>query len=409
MILPVQIGKLDSKKLLKVGINLKILIVDDNVQRRNKLIAGFKDIPEKNFIDLSYCETSDKARKLCKNIKFDLLILDVCLPKKIGLESTKEEGLNFLRSIQTADKYLSPTRIIGITANTEFIENFRDEFMSYTYIVYPAPVNSNKWIYQIIDNIKKSISTDIKTELTQEDKVVISIHGIRTFGSWQNILKKVIKENSNSIGYYACQYNFFDILSFILPFIRAKKADELILKIADSIKLNENKKVYLIGHSFGTYIISRLIEKNKFNNIELVILSGSVLPSRYDIQNKISPKVNKLINDCGVSDLVLIINKIFVFGLGDSGRRGFSGINNQKMINRYFHGGHSLYFKENTNFMESNWLPYILQDKELEIIDQRNKNSWYLDITEPIINILEYAFPIFLIYLCYLLYTFLTT
>lgn len=408
MILQVQPGKLCSKKLLRVGSKLKILIVDDNIIRRKKLISEFSKITEKSFIEIKHCDTSDKARKLCKNIKFDLLILDVCLPKKDGFKSTQKEGLNFLRSIQTTDKYFTPIKVIGITANIQDIAIFREEFMEYTYIVYEAPINSNKWIYQVIENTKKVISSNIKEELNNEDKLLISVHGIRTFGQWQNTLTNIIKENSNSIIHYSYQYNFFDLASFFFPFTRKQKADELIIKINQSINSNPDKKIYLVGHSFGTYVISRLIEKNTFKNkIELVILSGSVLPTSYEIENKISPKVNKIINDCGVKDFVLIINKIFVYGLGDSGRKGFVGVNNSKMINRYFNGGHSLYFESNENsinFMEENWIPYILQNKDLQVIDQRTKSSWYLDIIEPAITILSYSFPFILIYSIYMIF-----
>lgn len=387
---------------------MKILIVDDNLIRREKLINEFMNIPEKSFLDLNFCETSDKAKKLCKNIRFDLLILDICLPKKEGLKASQEEGLSFLKNIQTTDKFLTPTKIIGITANTQNIKEFRDEFINYTSVVYEAVINDNRWIYQIIENTKKLINSNIKNELNNKNKLLISVHGIRTFGQWQNTLTNIINENSNSIIHHSYKYNFFDILSFINPFIRRKKANELISKIKYSIDSNIDKKIYLIGHSFGTYIIAKFIENNAFeNHIDLVILSGSVLSSEYDIQNKLSPKVNKIINDCGTRDIILIINKIFIFGLGDSGRKGFLGVNSDKIINRYFKGGHSLYFednKNNINFMEENWIPYILQDKELKIIDQRNKNAWYLDVIEPLIEILSFIFPIVMIYIIYLLF-----
>ena len=99
-----------------------------------------------------------------------------------------------------------------------------------------------------------------------------------------------------------------------------------------------------------------------------------------------------------------IINRIFVLGLNDAGRRGFYGQNNDKFINRYFKGGHSLYFKNknsNKSFMEENWLPYILKDKDLKVIDERNSNNIFLDFINPFIYILSITFKLSIKFLLY--------
>lgn len=384
---------------------MKILIVDDNEERCKKLIYKFSLTDKYTYMDIKVCETADKGRQLCKNNKFDLLILDVCLPKKNGYKASQDEGLKFLEDLHSLNKYLLPTKIIGITANIQFIEKYRNKFMEYTYIVYEAPVNSNKWIQQIIDNTIQIVNSNIKNESILKEKVLISIHGIRTFGSWQYTLTELIEDNSTSIKHYPFQYNFFDTVSFIFPLTRYIKAKRLIEKIDFIIKSNEDKQIYLVAHSFGTYILSKLIENSEFKNkIELVILSGSVLSSNYNIIKKFSSKVNKVINDCGINDKVLLVNRIFVWGLSDAGRKGFYGINNENFINRYYKGGHSLYFnknRSNKSFMEENWLPYLLQDKDLKVIDERESSNWKLDIIEPLITIVSISFFLFILYIIY--------
>ncbi|MDN5107115.1 response regulator [Aliarcobacter butzleri] len=384
---------------------MKILIIDDNKVRYEKLIYEFSLTNEYKYMEINSCETSDKGRLLCKNNKFDLLILDVCLPKKIGYKADQEEGFKFLEDLHNNKKYFLPTKIIGITANINYIDEYREKFMKFTYIVYPAQINSKIWINNIINNTIKIVNSDIKNESIIKDKIVISIHGIRTFGLWQHKLDKLFKENSATINHHIFQYNFFDILSFIFPITRYLKAKKLIDKIKYIIDTNNNKKIYIISHSFGTYIIMKLLEKNIFpNKIELLILSGSVLSPNYNIIEKISSNVNKIINDCGINDKVLIANRIFVLGLNDAGRRGFYGPNNEKFINRYFKGGHSLYFKNNNcnkSFMEENWLPYILKDKNLKVIDERNSDNIFLDFINPLINILSISFKLSIIFLLY--------
>nr|QKQ34334.1 hypothetical protein HPE44_07135 [Escherichia coli] len=67
---------------------------------------------------------------------------------------------------------------------------------------------------------------------------------------------------------------------------------------------------------------------------------------------------NAIINDCAVSDYILLLCKMLVIGLGDAGRKGFIEPNDGVFINRYFKGGHSTYF-EDKDFIEVNWLPLI--------------------------------------------------
>ena len=226
---------------------IKLLIIDDNIPRAKKLEETFLLTNESKYIEIQNCDTADKARELCKNIRFDVLVLDVCLPKKLGYTATKEEGINLLKDLSSRSKYLTPTKIIGITANVEFLHDFRNEFMSYTSIVYEAMSNSNQWINDIIENVINVADSKLIDQSNSYDSVVISLHGIRTHGQWQNELSEYIKEKTNTITYHSFKYGYYSIFFFFFPFTRFLTAKYLIKDIKK--ELMENNGCYLTSFS----------------------------------------------------------------------------------------------------------------------------------------------------------------
>lgn len=389
---------------------IKLLIIDDDEKRKDRLIKVLLSQSQSNFIDVKYCDTADKARELCKNNRYDVLVLDVCLPKKNGYTATKKEGIKLLKDLNTNPKYFLPTKVIGITAVIDSIDDFRSEFMSYTSVVYEATINNAKWIQDTVANIISITNSTIVDKNRSKKAIVISLHGIRTYGHWQNELSTFIQDKTEHIEYHPFKYGFFSVIFFFIPLIRYIKSKSIIKSIKKIIDENKDKEVYIFAHSYGTYVISKLIELNEFDKkINTVFFCGSVLPSSYDIHGKLSSKVNKIVNDCAIKDYVLIINKIFIPFLGNAGRVGFEGVNNNQICNRYFKGGHSLYFNKvnnHENFMEKYWMPHLIDDKEFEIIDERSKNTYLSDFTEPIILILTLFMNITYMYLIYSTYTY---
>lgn len=382
---------------------IKVLIIDDNIKRKDKILKSINEQEGKKFIDCSWCETANKARQLCKIHQYDILILDVLLPKKNGDTASAIEGLNLLIDLNTKSKYLTPKKIIGITADIHSIDKYRQKFNTYTSIVYEAKSHQNDWLNNILHNISSIISSQITVKSRKKDTIVISLHGIRTHGKWQNDFSNLIKDHMSNVDYYPFKYGFFGFLLFILPIFRYLKARQLSKLIYQTIQDNEDKKIIIFAHSYATYVIAHLLESNKFKNkIHMLFFAGSVLPSSYDIQQKLGPKVERIVNECAVNDYVLIINKLFVPFLGDAGRVGFIGVNNHTITNRYFKGGHSVYFETiNTNFIEEHWIPYILDDKEIEIVDERKISTIMSDLNEPFLSILSFIIPFVYIFSIY--------
>jgi hypothetical protein len=133
--------------------------------------------------------------------------------------------------------------------------------------------------------------------IPQGSRLIITVHGIRTFGQWQERLEKLVTDaaHDSEIEFINYKYGYFSVVAFIIPFFRwlvvRKFRSELI-------KLCTNKprtRIDLVGHSFGTHVIAWAIhglspETKIF--IDTVILSGSVLRAEFPWRDLIGTRVS---------------------------------------------------------------------------------------------------------------------
>ncbi len=366
---------------------INILIVDDNQKRYRKLREKISAMPCSQQTEIEICDSADEARLLLRNISFDLMILDVVLPKKNQDTPTSKTGLKLLQDINSGDRYITPLKIIGITAYIEDMGEYTDLFELYTSVVLKAPYNSQAWMNKITMTIDNIVNMKTKRNITKKESILITLHGIRTFGNWQEEIQKTISKNTQNFEFHSIKYGFFSFFAFILPFLWSKILKDTSFALEKIIDSNEDKDIHIIAHSFGTYVIVKFMSEKKYHKkIKTLILAGSVLPSDYLSKIDIAANVERFINECGTKDYVLLVNKFFIWGLEDAGRIGFTMANSSNMCNRYFDGGHSLYF--NQEFYRQYWLPILLTDVELDPIDNR-KYKWYTDFTEFIYAVLN--------------------
>lgn len=213
--------------------------------------------------------------------------------------------------------------------------------------------------------------------------IIITVHGIRTFGQWQNKLKALIEEQSVHTRVFNYTYGYFSVIAFLIPPLRWLVVRNFRQELLAICKDNPAATIDLVGHSFGTHLIAwgiQTIKPDRKPKIRNIILAGSVLKSNFNWSFLFSSgHVERVTNDCGINDNVLIINQLFVLFTGMAGRLGFQGMTGNHLINRYFIGGHSLYFEDGNvlseKFMREHWLPTLIENKAPTIVDQRKTPS----------------------------------
>lgn len=218
-------------------------------------------------------------------------------------------------------------------------------------------------------------------------KLVFTVHGIRTFGQWQQRLEKLVAADPESSGcdwdFKHKDYKFFSVFRFINPLTRWIEVRRFRAEFLDKVEDAKADRIYLVGHSFGTHIIAnalRGIEPSKRPKIHLIITSGSVLSEWFPWSRSFDDSVTRVVNDCGTRDGILALNAFLPLNSGLAGRFGFAGITDNTLTNRYFRFGHSGYFEKSRSrqladdpdwFMRRYWVPLLVRDGKVEGSDER--------------------------------------
>src|SRR5208282_743058 len=89
--------------------------------------------------------------------------------------------------------------------------------------------------------------------------LVITVHGIRTFGDWQGRLKQLLLPDDGSkrsgmrvVNY---RYGYFSVIAFLIPFLRwlvARRFRQAVLRVTE----DNPARVDFVAHSFGTHLVA---------------------------------------------------------------------------------------------------------------------------------------------------------
>ena len=147
---------------------MHILVIDDD----DRLRLLFKDFLKKNNFKVSVSPNAINAKKLLTEFIFDLIILDVMMPKKTGIELINELGSEFKTPI------LLLTALDQIDDKIKGLKSGADDYLT-------KPFDPQELLLRI-NNILKRINVF-------QNKSIKSIF----FGSfqWDNVLKKLNKDN----------------------------------------------------------------------------------------------------------------------------------------------------------------------------------------------------------------------
>lgn len=212
--------------------------------------------------------------------------------------------------------------------------------------------------------------------ITKPRRLIITVHGIRTFGAWQERLERIATEKigKGNVMFANYRYGFFSVILFIIPFMRWLAVRGFQRELTALTARERWTRIDLVGHSFGTHLLMwalRRLPKEKRPAIHTVLLAGSVLKTRFRWSD-LDGDVRRVVNDCGIVDTVLLWNQLLVYGTGMAGRVGFVGTTHNAFRDRFHLFGHSGYFiyrsgKPKDRWMAKYWLPVLLQEEDGEI------------------------------------------
>jgi len=130
---------------------MKVLIVDDQY---DKVGVFAKCLRESSIDEIFHATSSLKALEYCSQHHFDLMILDIQIPERLGDDIDKKGGIKLLERLEIDEKYLTPVHIVAATSFDESYEEFKDYFDSKGWKII-RDVDDAESIKEIIHALKK--------------------------------------------------------------------------------------------------------------------------------------------------------------------------------------------------------------------------------------------------------------
>lgn len=203
-------------------------------------------------------------------------------------------------------------------------------------------------------------------------RILVLIHGIRTDGAWQRDVQREFHGVEN-LQVHDLGYDVVTGLQLAGPF-RKGPVNKIVRDIRRLKSEEPLAKISVIAHSFGTYVVSRILEDHPDIKFEKIVLSGCLIKRSYPWdRNAQNMQKSSIINDVGVRDIWPLIASCSTWGYGSTGRVGFKSAT---VTDRYFNYSHSEFFENDGLHIRKYWRPLFEFD---EIVP----SEWESDTNRP--------------------------
>lgn len=187
--------------------------------------------------------------------------------------------------------------------------------------------------------------------------VFVLLHGIRTAGSWQDKLAQML-EVEHQVTAIPIKFGIFNVVKFLVPPFRRSAVKLVSRHLSDIRATYPDHKLAVVAHSFGTYVIARLLEE-KQHTVDRLLLCGSVVLQSFDWRAALPNATrHNIVNDVGTKDYWPALAHATSYGCGASGLFGFG---NPCVTDRYHPIGHCGFF--DADHMRKFWLPFLLEGR----------------------------------------------
>jgi pimeloyl-ACP methyl ester carboxylesterase len=198
------------------------------------------------------------------------------------------------------------------------------------------------------------------------DRIVILIHGIRTRALWMDEVKPALESD----GFFVAptSYGRYGLLRFLMPgeWLRQRAIDRVVTDIVTARRISarrtgqEPASMSVIAHSFGTYVLSRIIADHPELQWNRIIFCGSVVREDFPLHQYLDRFDVPILNEIGTRDFWPALAESVGWGYGSVGSTGF----NRPPVTSRWHKGftHSQFLSK--KFCRTQWIPF-LRDGEI--------------------------------------------
>jgi pimeloyl-ACP methyl ester carboxylesterase len=221
-------------------------------------------------------------------------------------------------------------------------------------------------------------------------RMVITLHGIRTRGTWQKDLDSELAQCG--LVPKSLDYGFFRALRLVIPSSRLKQIEWFRDKYTDIRAENQGEKPSVVAHSFGTFLVASALDLYPEIELEQVIFCGSIVDRSFEWSRIVEAgRIKRLLNDCGSQDLWVKVAGWVIKEGGASGAYGFKDKAGGRLRERHHpQFRHSDYFYR-LNF-QRNWIPFLKGgDPQDEVLAQKRPRNWrFLVVKIAIVSLITF-------------------
>lgn len=129
---------------------MKVLCVEDDNQKYNRVHAVLEQAGVVGS-DITHVIAAAPAFQHLRKTQFDLMLLDVNIPRRLGDEKPQRGGgLDLLRDLGRDGDLLRPTYIVGLTAYEDVVAEFGSAFEDQLWSLVHYNESSDQWIAQLL-------------------------------------------------------------------------------------------------------------------------------------------------------------------------------------------------------------------------------------------------------------------
>jgi pimeloyl-ACP methyl ester carboxylesterase len=201
-----------------------------------------------------------------------------------------------------------------------------------------------------------------------EKHLVILVHGINTFADWMPAMIDTLE----SAGFLVAPTSFgeMSVSRFLLPF-RQKAVQRVLTNIRAAREQHTPHKTSVITHSFGTYVVARILEMEAWP-WHRIIFCGSVVPEDFPLGKVRDRFVSPLLNEVGTRDIWPAMAASVTWGYGSIGSHWF---NNPTARTRWHDGfRHSDFLTP--DFCKKYWIPFLRDGTIIKGSDKPSRLPW---------------------------------
>jgi hypothetical protein len=354
-----------------------------------------KSISETDIYFVLVAETSESSGRLEREIAFAASLADESLRRIVPVLTTRDAKLplhlQHMLSIEYYDRKKAALQIDALINSVTAKNNdeklrgmvrYADTAIMNAMINYALYEKLGEKRYSVEDQLTKAI------ESRDTDTVIVLVHGIRTYAYWEPMVRHIFEEAGLTVE--ATNYGYFDIIRFLLPIATFRRApvERIWRSVQRTQQLHPNAKICFLAHSFGTWIIAKILQREFAFKAHRVIFCGSIIPFDFPFEQFGDRFTSPLLNEVGSRDPWPALAESGTWGYGSSGTYGFRipGVRDR------WHGGfgHSHFFT--ADFCKQFWLPFFLDGTVVRSNTDAEAPRWWVRLISR--SKLKYSIPL---------------